>query len=226
LLGPVFAVALTGFLVYQYAWNALGARLAALQEENRQMSEEILDLEAERRRLHEQLAVADRSAQIDTEAAKQLRGELKVCQDREMKLEQELTFLRGIVSSGVKQEVLQIQGFRLETLSEAKREYRYRFTVSKALTDTGYAAGWISLALDGMVAGEHRTLAMKEITPGGIEKVKMRFRNFQDIEGIVRLPEGFEPQDIVLQITPTTKKLSPVSKRLTWRVADRGETDG
>lgn len=214
----VLAVLLSGVLAYQYLWGTAASNIVALQEENRLYIEKIDALGKERKLLNEKLAAAERSSQIDREAAKLVRAELKTFQDERLKLEQELTFLRGIVSNGVKQEGIQIQGFRLETVSETEREYRYRFTVSKGLKDTGHATGWISVALDGMLLGEPKTLLMKEVTEDETEKLKMRFRHFQDVEGVVQLPEGFDPQHFVLKITPTTKKLSPVSKRLTWRI--------
>ncbi|MES9913165.1 MAG: DUF6776 family protein [Candidatus Sedimenticola sp. 4PFRAG1] len=203
---------------FDYGRNNAGGYELALLEENSHQREYIKELEAERTGLRERAAAFERSSQIDREAIKLVRGELKAFQDERMKLEQELAFLRGIVSSGVKKEGLFIQGFSLEPAGNG-RKFRYRFTISQALKSAGTAQGWIHLGLDGMESGEVKQLSFKEITDGNVEKLKMRFNHFQDVDGEITLPNGFEPRNVIVEIKPTTKKLSPVKKQFVWLVA-------
>lgn len=219
ILAPLLAVLVTAGLVYQQVLGDVEAELEGLRQERVANRQALDELRVERTRLYEELAAAERSSQIDREAAKLVRGELKQLKDEQGRMQQELTLLRGVVSDSVTQEGLQVKEFRIEAVSEKRREYRYRFTVSKRLRNGGYATGWISLALDGELAGEPKTLDMKELTEAGTDRLKMRFRHFQDVEGVVQLPQGFSPTSVVVDIKPTTKSLSPLSARLGWQVA-------
>ncbi|MET0105853.1 MAG: DUF6776 family protein [Sedimenticola sp.] len=203
---------------YDHGRSQAGGSELALLEENRSQAKYIENLEAEKSRLREKVAALERSSQIDREATKLVREELKQLQDERMKQEQELTFLRGIVSSGVKKEGLYIQGFALKRAG-SDRKFRYRFTVSQALKSAGTAKGWIHLGLEGVESGESRQLSLNEITDDKQEKLKMRFKHFQDVAGEITLPDGFEPRNVIVEIKPTTKKLSPVKKQFVWLVA-------
>ncbi len=217
----VLPVLLAGF----FAWGGFDfgreqavADLSALEAQAQRWEERIQELDAERSRLRSQVAALERASQIDREATKLAQEELKQSQDRQLKLQQELTILRGIVSGGAKEEGIYIQGFRLERSGE-KSEFKYRFTVSQALKSDKVAEGSILVSLQGEQAGEEKRYSLQEITQEKTDKLKMRFRHFQDVEGVFRVPEGFEPHNVIVEIKPTTKKLPAVEKRFDWLVA-------
>jgi hypothetical protein len=134
-------------------------------------------------------------------------------------MEKELNLLRGIVETGVKSEGLYIQGFRLDR-GDLPASYRFRFTVTQALKSAGAAVGWITLSLEGEQGGEARELTLKELTGEQDDKLKMRFRHFQDVDGLIEIPEGFSPQQVVVEINPTNNRLPKVNERFDWQVAD------
>ncbi len=217
----VLPVLLAGF----FAWGGFDfgreqavADLSALEAQAQRWEERIQELDAERSRLRSQVAALERASQIDREATKLAQEELKQSQDRQLKLQQELTILRGIVSGGAKEEGIYIQGFRLERSGE-KSEFKYRFTVSQALKSDKVAEGWILVSLQGEQAGEEKRYSLQELTEEKTDKLKMRFRHFQDVEGVFRVPEGFEPHNVIVEIKPTTKKLPAVEKRFDWLLA-------
>lgn len=181
--------------------------------------QQIERLETQRDRLREQVAALKRAGQIDREAIRQVREALRESQSGYLEMEKELNLLRGVVDAGVKSEGLHIQGFQLDRGEQAD-SYRYRFTVSQALKNAGTAVGWITLALEGEQAGEARLLSLSELTGEKEEKLKMRFRHFQDVDGLIRLPEGFVPQRVVVEINPTNNRLPNVNESFDWQVAE------
>lgn len=190
------------------------ALLARIQWQEQSIS----DMETERTKLRAQVAALERAGQIDREATRRIQEELRVFQDERRKSEEELALLKSIVATGVKKEGLYIQGFKLEKAAGAG-SYRYRFTVSQALKSAGTATGWIFIHLEGEENGEEKVISLQEITEQKSEKLKMRFRHFQDIDGLIQLPEEITPVSIVIEIKPTNKKLPPIKKRFDWLVA-------
>lgn len=46
----------------------------------------------------------------------------------------------------------------------------------------------------------------------------MRFNHFQDIEGVIKLPEDFKPLKVIVEVKPSNKNMSEVKQRFDWVV--------
>lgn len=217
-LGAVLLVGWQGYLSQPDPVKDID-QVSPLQKRIKEQAQEIASLVEERGRLREQIAALERAGQIDKEAMREVREELKQSRSSYMEMESELALLRGIVETSVKSEGLYIQGFRLDKAEEAQL-YRYSFTVSQSLKNAGAAVGWIELALEGEKNGEQSLLPLKEITKEKDEKLKMRFRHFQDVDGLIQLPEGFNPERVIVEINPTNNKLPQIKKTFDWLVAE------
>jgi len=180
-------------------------------------ADRIRELERERDRLLEQVAILERAGQIDREAVRQVREQLAGFQEERSKMEEELTFLRSMVSTKEGRQGIQIQRLALSADGGDGR-YRYRFTITRNMQSDGVAAGWIFFAVDGLRDGEPVWLPLREITEDNTDKLKMRFKHFQDIEGQIRLPDDFKPLKVIIEVKPNNKKLSPVKQRFDWKL--------
>ncbi|MCG8429023.1 MAG: hypothetical protein MI754_16830 [Chromatiales bacterium] len=188
----------------------------SLEPELYQQKTYIAELEEERDQLRLKVATLERTSQIDQEAVKQVRQEMKGLQAERLKMEEELTFLRGLVG-GDKKEGLYIHEFQLES-GEAERQFRYRFTVSQRLKNVGTASGWIRLKLEGKRADEVVTLSLSDLVEDKADRIKMRFKHFQNVEGVITLPENFEPSSMVIAVEPNNDNLSAIKTRFDWLV--------
>jgi hypothetical protein len=194
---------------------------AKLEAELTQKADYISQLEAERDALRLSVAALERTSQIDREAVNQVREEMKQFHAKRLEIEEELTFLRGLVSNGITKEGLYIQGFKLES-GVAEREYRFRFTVSQRLKNIGTAIGWINLVVEGKNKDDTQSLTLEQVTADSADKtdkIKMRFKHFQNVDGVITLPEGFQPHSVIVEIEPDNSDLSPVKKRFDWLLA-------
>ena len=180
-----------------------------------QQDEKIEMLEGQRSTLSKKIAILERSSQIDRMSVDEMKAQLKALQSERMEQEEELAFLRSIVSTETKKAGLRIQGFQLETAEKA-RSYAYQFTVSQVLKNVGLATGQIWISIDGTQAGKSRRLALQDVTAETKESLKMRFRYFQNVEGIIQLPQGFSPDSFNVKVKPKNKKLAPVAANFKW----------
>ena len=179
----------------------------------------IAELETERIALNERIAGLVRAGQIDREAMRQVRGELDARQEGRVKLDEELAFLRSMVSAKDEREGVQVQRFNLKR-GGGDRVYRFSFTITQTLKNGDAATGWIFFAVDGVNGEEPVWLPMREITEEKTEKVKMRFKHFQEVEGVIQLPEGFTPLKVIIEIKPSNKKLPELKRRFDWVVEE------
>jgi len=177
--------------------------------------QEIASLQQEREQTGQQLIELRRASQIDKETMEKIKVEVKQYQDERMKLEEELTLLRGLVTNSKKSGLL-IRDLRLEK-GEGRRAFRYHFTVAQVVENQAEIKGVIAFTLEGKKDGKKNSLPLKEATTDKLESLKMRFRHFQDLDGELVLPKGFEPESILIEVQPEGD-IPALSRRYDWKV--------
>lgn len=207
-----------GWRSFDFGREHAGDELRDLRQTVSSQRQRIDELEQQRDTLQEQLAGMERSAQVDREATRGAREQLSRYQEERVQMEEELTFLRSMVSSKGEREAIRIQRFTLESGGQSGL-YRFSFTVTRAIANDSAAVGSIFFAVDGVQNGEPRLLPLREITEEKSEKLRMRFNNFQDVEGLIRLPDDFKPRRVIVEIKPNNKKLPEVKEHFDWVVA-------
>ena len=90
------------------------------------------------------------------------------------------------------------------------------FTVSQVINSGQTAKGRILLSAEGLQDGASRTLTLSEMSDGKEQSIKMRFRYFQNVEGGVKLPEGFVPATLTIEVKPDNGKMAPVTETYDW----------
>lgn len=200
------------WLGYQQGSTGGSAGFTMLQPDAKQ---QIKLLEKERNDLRRELTMVKQAAEIDRESMISVREKIKQFQDERLKMEEELAFLRGIVSTSSKKHTLKVQNFRLEPGLET-RQFVYKFSVSQVINSGIVAKGRIEVSVEGLQDGRSRLLSLNQISDDKVESIKMRFRFFQNIEGRLLLPEGFEPATINIEVKPSGDKLEPVKESYNW----------
>lgn len=193
------------------------SKIKSLQQEIERQSEVIETLTEEKADLLRRLAKQVQLSQIDREAQSLVQDELKKYQDERLKMEEELVFLRGMVSSKSGSNVLRLQRLRLLP-GKTDNSFLYSFTVSKVFKGYDYVEGAVFLTLTGEQDGERRTIALKELAGDKKDSLKMRFKYFQNIEGELFLPGGFVPSSVTIEVKPDGNTFAPVKKSFKWVV--------
>jgi hypothetical protein len=200
------------WVAYQQGSGVGGAVLVGLQPDTEQQIEA---LEEERNALRRELKMVQQAAEIDRESIISIRDQIKRFQDERLKMEEELAFLRGIVSTNNKKQGLRVQNFKLEPGLE-EGQYIYKFSVSQVINSGIVAKGVIELSVEGLRNGRSTRLRLGQITEDKLDKIKMRFRFFQNVEGKLKLPNDFEPATVEIIVKPTGGKLQPVKESYNW----------
>jgi hypothetical protein len=175
-------------------------------------------IEDERIDLRQQLVKQERSSRLDQELVKAAKVQQKLLQEEHSSMEEELAFLRNIVSTNKQKKGLKIQVFHLDEDLEVGN-YRYRFSVSQVLKDSTTVIGRIYLSVVGLQDGKKRVLKLEQLTKEKMASIKMRFRYFQEVDGILQLPEGFVADTLTLEIKPKNRGVAPLTESFEWRLS-------
>ncbi|MET0088744.1 MAG: DUF6776 family protein [Candidatus Thiodiazotropha sp.] len=200
------------WLAYQQGGNGIREGLARLQPGGQSR---VQLLEQERNELKRELAMVKQAAEVDREALLAVRDKIKTMQSERLELEEELAFLKGIVSTSSKKQVLKVQNFKLESGLE-DQQYVYKYTVSQVINSGSVVSGRIEMHVTGLKDGKTAQLTLEQLTDEKEPSQKMRFRYFQNLEGKIHIPAGFEPATITIDVKPSGGKLAPVSETYDW----------
>ena len=176
-----------GFRVVDSVRGALstGARIRQLETENAQQ--------------RTQLEAADVARRVDREGYKQVERSLGDMQSQINRLNQDLSFYRGLVqpdsSAAVKVQQMQI------VPETPPGQFRLKFVLmqggGKQKTSV---TGNVALTVDGLQGGKPLSLPLSQIGADAHASRAFSFRYFQDYDELVHLPAGFEPTRVGVEI--------------------------
>lgn len=225
---PVTAViAVLAVLWWIYDLGKLhgATELASARLKNTMLNTRNEKLVDEAERLREQVAVLQRSSQIDMQAATDVRTDLEKLEDELQAAREQVEFYRGIVSPGDVKAGLRIHHFGLEA-GPVEGEYHYELVLTQLKRNEKFVNGVVEWKVSGMTAEGQQVLALADITEPSLKKQKFRFRYFQDLAGTVKLPAGFIPDRVELSIRPSGKrKQEPVVQSYDWPAQVPGGND-
>ncbi len=197
--------------------------MASVERLNRANRQTIADLEAK-------LVDADLTRQVDGEAAQSLKESIRGLKDQVAKLTEEVTFYKSLMAPSTLERGLQVADFELSSLEEAGR-YRFHLLLTQVESRRDWVQGDIALEIhgradpDSTAGGDsatgtvERVLPLTEIAEEGTYPLKFRFRYFQDLTGVIRLPPGFTPEQVVIRAGRRGASAEAVNRTFDWTVA-------
>ncbi|WP_111642370.1 DUF6776 family protein [Marinimicrobium alkaliphilum] len=218
LWGSVAAVVVVAAVVGSYAGghyqsareqsNAVAER-DRLRVENRRLQETVNEL----RQVEANLTLGSK---VDNRATEELRHQAMDLKAQIASLEEDITFYRGLMEPSENRGGLTIGSLNVLSTNNA-REYGYKLVVQQLATNHQVLNGALNFTVIGRQNGELLELPLYELS-GDVESedIRLRFRYFQNIEGRLTLPEGFEPERIELVARSTGQGATTVEKKFGW----------
>lgn len=180
------------------------ARLDALQEQNE--------------KLRQQVAAAELARDVDRKAYADVEKNLAELQAQVLKQREELTFYRGIVSPEDGIGGLRIQRFQVLP-GVAPQEFRLRLVLVQSMRQDAVVSGAVHIRIEGVVANRPVQLGLAEsgVSEGADGRLPFQLRYFKNLERDVRLPTGFEPRAVNVEVRSGNSP--PVRESYPWQVS-------
>ncbi|HQU16602.1 MAG: DUF6776 family protein [Gammaproteobacteria bacterium] len=212
----VLALAGTGWALFDYGRLRAGFDGATARQERAQSLERILQLQKDNDVLREQLAMAQRSRQVDREAYDEVKGSLKGLQDQVLELKQDLAFYRTVVGPRAGKVGLRIQSLMVSRTGDPSI-YRYQLVLSQVLKRDQWAQGGVTLEVDGRQGGTPGRLSLKDLeVDRKAPTLVFRFKYFQRLQGRLRLPPRFTPRSVLVRVRVETPTRGVIEKTFQW----------
>ncbi|MGY1410899.1 DUF6776 family protein [Luteimonas sp. A611] len=163
--------------------------------------------------LAQQVATLTRSDQISRDANRDLQGTLAERDEEIAALRADVAFYERFVGSTAQRRGLTVH--QLALTPRAGQAWHYTATLTQNLNRGAVSSGRLSLAVEGTRDGRLERLdwaaLRQDPEAAGVE---YSFKYFQQVEGEIILPPGFEPLRIRVRLTPASGP--PVDQTLPW----------
>jgi Family of unknown function (DUF6776) len=177
-------------------------------------SSRIRGLESENERLRTELAAADVARRVDREGYKQVERSLGDMQSQIARLNQDLSFYRGLVQPD---SLVHVKVQQMQIVPESPGRYRLKFVLVQTGKPDNLVSGNAVISLDGLLGGKPQTFMFSEVSPNRRVSLAYSFRYFQDYNEIVQLPRGFEPTRVGVEIHSGRDSIHGFRQAFVWK---------
>jgi hypothetical protein len=160
-------------------------------------SARIRSLEAETARLRTELEAADVARRVDREGYKQVERSLGDMQSQIARLNQDLSFYRGLVQPDP---LIHVKVQQMQIVPETAGHFRLKFVLVQTGKSEATVTGTVTLLISGLEQGKPEDLSFAQVTPNHRVSLAYSFRYFEDFDELIALPAGFEPTRIDVEV--------------------------
>jgi len=164
-----------------------------------------------------------RGSDIEKDASSKINETLAECQAETLKMKEELTFYHNLVAPGKAKREIKVN--KVVFTSDNKGGYLYKIVLIQIGRHDYVQRGYMELSVEGIKSdGSKVRLDLPTIS---VKKAKKRqvfgFKYFQNFEGGIRFPEGFEPLSLYIKAQPKSAKVPKVNVVYPWgEIIDTG----
>lgn len=214
-LGVLLVICLSFWYAYERGRVAGGYDSIASVEKVQQLEQTVTQLQNEMAGLQSNNTALERNNHIEKDANRQVKETIVKLQDEILRLNEEVTFYRSIVSPEKSKRRLFLQD--LQFIRKTASEFDYKITVTQRGNNTRVVRGIMHILIDGEKAGKAESVNMESlITSKENKQFKLGFKYFQRFQGTVKIPEGFTPSTLRVQVVPNSSRLVRIDKSVDW----------
>lgn len=193
-----------------------GFRFTSAEASSERLEDKVATLEANYREAQQQLVNLERGKLIDEQALNQAREIIVDLETRVGDLKSDLTFYKNIMAPSETSKGLQVDRFSLASDRQAG-VYSFKLVLTQVGNNKSYISGVVAVNIIGMRDDEKEIIALRDLSQE-IEDlgVKFRFRYFQDVEGKLALPDGFDPLEVQVVAQAEGRKSSQAERTFNW----------
>lgn len=212
----LIAVAALSWLTYRYGLDeGIATQFEAVQEKNElrkklEANEELVAV------MRQDIATLKLGEEVDTKATEEVRETVESLQNDIALLNEEIRFYKGVMIPDAQNKGLRIERMNLTPLADAGR-FSYSLLLTQVVDKHDYVQGGVEINLVGKQGEESTQLNLSSVSTENKSAERFRFRYFQNIDGELELPEGFEPEAVMVVAQSSGNRTQRLEKRFDWQ---------
>lgn len=180
-----------------------------------ELQEQLDYTEAERDQYRQRAVNMERSVQIDREAVRELREEIKKLQNERHKWREETELVKKLLSDNSIDSALRIMAFEISPL-DTEREYSFEAVISRVPDSSKAIKATLEFEVIGIEAGEVKTYTSAELSDEDEKAYQIDFKHLERVRGAFTLPEIFQPQTIRVSVKGGGDATKDAEREFIW----------
>lgn len=205
-----------GWGLFNYGRDYGRSELVQLRLDHNRVENTVKNLHEKNAQLSQKLVILERGGQIDRVANNNIQNEIKELQTANADLRERVQFYENILNDAARG--LQIKS--LAFTSSEQDQYHYKLILAHIQQDRE-VRGSVNVTLEGTQSGSQKSFALTTLVTD--EKLRMKskigfkFKYFKHVEGFLKLPEGFTPKLVKIEVVARGRKAAKISKTYEWQ---------
>ena len=207
-------------LTYEYGKNeGLELKVGIVQEKDR-IQQELTRSNAMINEMRQQIADLKIGSAIDDKATEEVRQTIESLQGTIAQQNEEISFYKGVMLPNVASKGLRIE--RLDVTPNAQGRVKYSLLLTQVVDKHDFVQGGVEISLRGQDGESVKRLPLSEVDKDKTDAIRFRFRYFQNINGEMVLPDGFEPQEVMIVAQSSGRNAQRLEKTFDWPLSSGG----
>jgi hypothetical protein len=164
--------------------------------------------------MRQEIADLKVGGEIDDKANEEVRHTIESLQDDIAELNEEISFYKGVMLPNVANKGLRIE--RLDVSSSVPGRVKYSLMLTQVVDKHDYVQGGVQISVHGQDGDNEKSFKLSELDQEKSEAIRFRFRYFQNINGELLLPEGFEPREVMIVAQSSGSNGQRLEKKFDW----------
>jgi hypothetical protein len=172
-------------------------------------------LQAENEKLHLQVESAEVARRIDNEGYAHVQRSLGDMQSQIARLNQDLSFYRGLVQPD---SLIHVKVQQMQIVPQAAAgQFQLKFVLMQTGKPDKDVSGNAAITIDGLQQGRPKTLAFSQASPNHRVSLAYSFKYFQEYAEPIVLPQGFEPTRVGVEIHSSKDAAHSFRQAFVWK---------
>ncbi len=193
------------------------ADLSSTKVELAESQQKLIDTQAALNKASESLVMQKQSSQVDNQSNQELINSVKNMQQTQQILEEELKFYRKIMAPELDLKGLAIDSMKISPTDDPQ-EFHFRLTLIQAGKQAQFLKGDIIIKVSGLLNGKTTVYDFRELGTFNSKHFQFQFKYFQNVQGFIKLPSGFEVKNINVKArTKGLRKNQNAENQIIWQ---------
>ena len=166
--------------------------------------------------MRQEIATLKLGEEVDTKATEEVRETVESLQSDIAELNEEIRFYKGVMIPNAESKGLRIERMNLKPLKEPGH-FSYSLLLTQVVDKHDYVQGAVEISLIGKQGEESQQLSLDNISTQNKSAERFRFRYFQNVDGELEIPSGFEPEAVMVIAQSSGNRSQRLEKRFEWQ---------
>lgn len=212
----LFMAAFSG-LTYEHGMSqGIELKVAVVQERD-EIKVQLDEARDTIRSMRSEIANLKLGEEIDSLATEEVRQTVESLQSRIAQLNEEILFYKGVMAPNVGDRGLRIERLDLQNTTAPNR-YKYRLVLTQVVDKHDYVQGGVLINFKGLDGQSEKEFKLSDLDKTRQDAIRFRFKYFQNINGELTLPQGFEPREVMIVAQPSGRNAQRLEKKFDWQL--------